>query len=97
MRRRILIWLVAVAALAFVAVGPAAGTQKQTQAFSDSQATQAKAQILSGNPNFRVIGDDVADSPAEIHAIVQRWLHDATASDTDTSKRSAGDHHLQRA
>lgn len=34
---------------------------------------------------------------AEIHAIVQRWLHDATASDTDTSKRSAGDHHLQRA
>ncbi|HSE69041.1 MAG TPA: hypothetical protein VLB12_18745, partial [Gemmatimonadales bacterium] len=61
MRRRILTWLVAVGALALVAVSPAAGTQ--------GAGFQAQAQTLAADPNFKVIGDDVADSPAEIHAM----------------------------
>ena len=66
MRRRISTWLVAVVALALVAVAPAAGTH---QSSLQQSAQQAQAQTLAGNPNFKVIGDEVADSPAEIHGM----------------------------
>jgi LVIVD repeat/PA domain len=66
MRRRIPTWLVAVAALAIVAVAPAAGTH---QSSLQQSAQEAKAQTLAGNPKFKVIGDEVADSPAEIHGM----------------------------
>ena len=66
MRRRIPTWLVAVAALALVAVAPAAGAH---QSSLQQSAQQAQAQTLAGNPNFKVIGDEVADSSAEIHGM----------------------------
>jgi hypothetical protein len=60
MRRLILVWLVAFATLALVIVGAAAGSQNAKQ--------QDTAQV-AGDPNFRVIGDEVADSPVEIHGM----------------------------
>ena len=66
MRRRITTWLVGVAALALVAVAPAAGAH---QSSLQQSAQQAQARTLAGNPNFKVIGDEVADSPAEIHGM----------------------------
>ena len=64
MRRSILTMLVALAALALLAV-PAAGGDQQLQ----RHAAQAQDQRALANPNFRVIGDDVADSPVEIHGM----------------------------
>ena len=64
MRRSILTMLVALAALGLLAV-PAAGGDQQLQ----RHAAQAQDQRALANPNFRVIGDDVADSPVEIHGM----------------------------
>jgi len=55
--RRILVGLAAVVTLSLVGGGAAAG--------ADQQAQQAR----SADPNFRVIGDEVADSAVEIHGM----------------------------
>jgi PA domain/LVIVD repeat len=67
MRRRFLTWLVAVGALALVAVSPAAGTQ--------SAGLQTQAQALAADPNFKVVGDEVPNSAAEIHSLLQGMQH----------------------
>jgi hypothetical protein len=63
--------LVALAVVALVGVSPAAGGQKQK---ANSQRAQAQAhlqqvQALASDPNFKVIGDEIVDSPAEIHGM----------------------------
>lgn len=57
MRRRILVGLAALATLALVGGGAAAGADQQAQ------------QAASADPNFRVLGDENPDSAAEIHAM----------------------------
>ena len=60
MKRRINLGLLALAVLAVVAVSPAAGKQ---------QADQAQVQVQGLGPNFKVIGDEIPNSPAEIHSM----------------------------
>jgi PA domain/LVIVD repeat len=62
MRRPILTWLLGLVVLTLVVVGTAAAGQSQQEA----GALQAKT--LASDPNFKVIGDEIIDSPAEIHA-----------------------------
>jgi hypothetical protein len=57
MRRRILVGLAALAALLLVGGAAASGSGQQAQ------------QAASADPNFRVIGDENPDSPAEIHMV----------------------------
>jgi hypothetical protein len=63
--------LAALGAVLLVLGSPAAGVQTATQA-------QAQAQAQSANPNFRVIGDENPDSPAEIHGM-HAMQHGGTA------------------
>jgi hypothetical protein len=60
MRRRISLGLLALTVLAVVAVSPAAGKQ---------QANQAQVQVQGLGPNFKVIGDEIPNSSAEIHSM----------------------------
>ena len=60
MKRRISLGLLALTVLAVVAVSPAAGKQ---------QANQAQVQVQGLGPNFKVIGDEIPNSPAEIHSM----------------------------
>ena len=57
MRRRILVGLAALVTLSLLGGGAAAGAGQQAQ------------QARTADPNFRVIGDEIADSPAEIHTM----------------------------
>jgi hypothetical protein len=60
--------LFALLAILLVIGGPAAGAKKKKGTTKAVQArAAAQVQFQTTNPNFRVIGDDVADSPVEIH------------------------------
>jgi PA domain len=64
--------LVALAVVALVGVSPAAGGQKQKLNSQQAQLAQAQVQqarTLAADPNFKVIGDEIVDSPAEIHMV----------------------------
>ncbi|HSK16044.1 MAG TPA: PA domain-containing protein [Gaiellaceae bacterium] len=72
MRRRAFGGLVALATMVLVAAAPASGVEGGAGA---QQGSLAQAQALAqANPNFRVIGDDVADSPVEIHGMKQHGM-----------------------
>ena len=64
MRRPILTWLAALAVLTVLAVP--CGGRRSAAASAQAQSQDQRAQA---NPNFRVIGDEHADSPVEIHGM----------------------------
>lgn len=74
MRTRILVVFALIAALVLVVGGPAVGAKKKGKKLKSGlvQAKVAQVQAQSqaaANPNFRIIGDEVADSPIEIHSM----------------------------
>ena len=81
MSRRISLGLIALVVIALVAVGSAAGgpqKKKGKQVRQNLARAQVQARTLSANPNFKIIGDEVADSPVEIHSM-HRMQHGSQA------------------